>query len=135
MSAGHFVYEHLPAIGLGERDPRRPFVTGGLGVTITISVGPFDIIVMSLGIAQDQDLILGIVDNLEEVLGIAQAAGMSLSIEITPGTLMSDTDDIVDFTVGINAELDAALGMLTTLDEPLGIVTEHNVLMAQTLDY
>lgn len=28
---GHFSYNHLPAIGIGHRDPRRPHVTGGLG--------------------------------------------------------------------------------------------------------
>jgi len=27
----HFVYKHLPAGGLGHRDPRRPHVAGGLG--------------------------------------------------------------------------------------------------------
>ena len=27
----HFVYGHMPAIGLGYRHPTRPFVTGGLG--------------------------------------------------------------------------------------------------------
>ena len=29
--AAHFIYQHLPASGLGVRDPRRPYVTGGLG--------------------------------------------------------------------------------------------------------
>lgn len=29
--SGHFIYEHLPASNLGQRDPRRPYVTGGLG--------------------------------------------------------------------------------------------------------
>lgn len=33
MSA-HFIYEHLPASNLGEREPRRPYVTGGLGTGI-----------------------------------------------------------------------------------------------------
>ena len=28
---GHFTYTHLPAQGLGRRDPRRPHVTGGIG--------------------------------------------------------------------------------------------------------
>lgn len=27
----HFIYQHLPATGLGIRNPRRPHVTGGLG--------------------------------------------------------------------------------------------------------
>jgi hypothetical protein len=30
--ARHFIYKHLPASGLGHRDPRRPHVTGGLGL-------------------------------------------------------------------------------------------------------
>ena len=30
--ARHFTYKHLPASGLGHRDPRRPHVTGGLGL-------------------------------------------------------------------------------------------------------
>lgn len=27
----HFIYQHLPATGMGVRNPRRPYVTGGLG--------------------------------------------------------------------------------------------------------
>ena len=29
--AAHFLYKHLPASGLGNRDPLRPYATGGLG--------------------------------------------------------------------------------------------------------
>lgn len=31
-----FSYKHLPAIGMGKRDPVRPYVTGGLGRGIII---------------------------------------------------------------------------------------------------
>jgi hypothetical protein len=34
----HFVYPHLPAVGLGNRDPRRPYVTGGLGKAVSVSI-------------------------------------------------------------------------------------------------
>lgn len=30
----HVSYKHLPASGLGTRDPQRPHITGGLGATI-----------------------------------------------------------------------------------------------------
>jgi hypothetical protein len=32
----HFSYKHLPASGLGFRDPVRPYVTGGLGLAVRI---------------------------------------------------------------------------------------------------
>jgi hypothetical protein len=32
----HFTYKHLPAGGLGFRDPVRPYVTGGLGLAFRI---------------------------------------------------------------------------------------------------
>jgi hypothetical protein len=35
----HFVYQHSPAKGLGNRDPRRPYVTGGIGGGISVFVG------------------------------------------------------------------------------------------------
>jgi hypothetical protein len=35
----HFVYQHSPAKGLGNRDPRRPYVTGGIGGGIPVFVG------------------------------------------------------------------------------------------------
>ena len=36
MVVRHFVYQHLPAGGLGQRDPVRPFATGGLGFAYRI---------------------------------------------------------------------------------------------------
>ena len=36
--SGHFVYPHLPAVGLGFRSPRRPHVTGGLGRAVILVV-------------------------------------------------------------------------------------------------
>ena len=35
----HFSYPHLPAQGLGHRDPRRPHVTGGIGDGVPVFVG------------------------------------------------------------------------------------------------
>lgn len=35
---GHFTYKHLPAKGLGHRDPRRPHVTGGLGLGLPVFI-------------------------------------------------------------------------------------------------
>ena len=35
----HFGYHHLPASGLGHRDPRRPHVTGGIGGGTPVFVG------------------------------------------------------------------------------------------------
>lgn len=32
----HFIYQHLPAGGLGHRDPVRPYPTGGLGFAYRI---------------------------------------------------------------------------------------------------
>jgi hypothetical protein len=32
----HFLYQHLPAGGLGHRDPVRPYPTGGLGFAYRI---------------------------------------------------------------------------------------------------
>ena len=43
--AAHFTYPHLPASGLGTRDPRRPYVTGGVGsgvpTFVTIILEPY----------------------------------------------------------------------------------------------
>jgi len=39
---GHFSYKHLPAIGLGKRDPRRPYVAGGLGAGVPIFITRID---------------------------------------------------------------------------------------------
>lgn len=36
--AAHFRYKHLPASGLGHRDPRRPHVTGGLGLGLPVYI-------------------------------------------------------------------------------------------------
>lgn len=36
----HFSYKHIPAGGLSTRDPRRPFVTGGLGNAVVIVFAP-----------------------------------------------------------------------------------------------
>ena len=32
----HFLYNHMPAGGLGHRDPVRPYPTGGLGLAYRI---------------------------------------------------------------------------------------------------
>jgi len=32
----HFLYQHLPANGMGYRDPHRPFATGGIGFAYTL---------------------------------------------------------------------------------------------------
>jgi hypothetical protein len=37
--AGQFVHSHLPAYGLGHRDPRRPHVTAGIGSGLPVFVG------------------------------------------------------------------------------------------------
>ena len=34
----HFTYRHLPASGLGVRDPRRPYVTGGIGGGVPVYI-------------------------------------------------------------------------------------------------
>jgi len=34
----HFSYTHLPAQGLGHRDPRRPHVTGGIGLGLPVFI-------------------------------------------------------------------------------------------------
>jgi len=34
----HTVYAHLPAIGLGKRDPIRPHVTGGIGAGLPLFI-------------------------------------------------------------------------------------------------
>lgn len=36
--ARHFTYKHLPASGLGHRDPRRPYATGGLGLGLPVFI-------------------------------------------------------------------------------------------------
>jgi len=36
--AAHFTYKHLPAAGLGNRDPLRPYSTGGLGGAVRILI-------------------------------------------------------------------------------------------------
>ncbi len=36
--ATHFTYQHLPASGLGVRDPRRPYVTGGIGGGVPVYI-------------------------------------------------------------------------------------------------
>lgn len=69
------MYGHLPAWGMGERDPRRPYVTGGLGGGVFIVVpGPAGYIVLILG-TPNLWLVKAIIPdaNLELVLGVGQA--------------------------------------------------------------
>ncbi len=35
----HFIYKQLPAKGIGQRDPQRPYVTGGLGAGVAVFSG------------------------------------------------------------------------------------------------
>lgn len=62
--ARHFVYKHLPASGLGHRDPRRPHVTGGLGLGLPVFIT--DIIEKRIYRGRGRDTIVADRDFLNE---------------------------------------------------------------------
>jgi len=50
----HFIYQHLPAGGLGHRDPVRPYPTGGLGFAYRIFRPASDLFMRATGLSRER---------------------------------------------------------------------------------
>ena len=50
----HFLYQHLPAGGLGFRDPVRPYPTGGLGFAYRIFRPAADLFMRALSPSRER---------------------------------------------------------------------------------
>lgn len=110
--AAHFLYKHLPASGLGKRDPLRPYATGGLGgatfLAIYIALADYLLYRSTLteGIITRTTLLdtagLLVTEVVSTIAALDEASG-DLSID-DDAALLTSSDDAADLDAKDEAE-------------------------------